>query len=325
MRSSHRILSAAIAAALLIPLGACASAGTRQAARPDLAVAPQPAGAPSAESAAPSKAAGTMTNEPAGNAPLADRMVIRNANVRLEVPKVLDAVGKVRALTARFGGVVSNLQLASDTGDGISPPQPLPGAPERIVRTGLPYNASLTILVPAAKFDAFRKEAESLGRVLSENSADEDVTQQHVDLKARLENAKAEESRLRTFFSQAKSVTDMLSIERELTRVRGDIESMTAQLASLERQAAMATLTIELVEPKPIVRPTSGIDWGFGDALTEGIQAMVGLLKAALVVVIATSPLWLAALALFFILRWRLRVRRARAAASAEVPQTPPA
>ena len=47
----------------------------------------------------------------------------------------------------------------------------------------------------------------------------------------------------------------MLAIERELARVRGDIESMTAQLTTMERQAAMATLTIELVEPKPIVRP----------------------------------------------------------------------
>ena len=72
--------------------------------------------------------------------------------------------------------------------------------------------------------------AEKLGKVLSESSADDDVTQQHVDLKARLTNAKAEEARLRTFFDQAKSVTDMLAIERELARVRGDIESMTAQL-----------------------------------------------------------------------------------------------
>jgi hypothetical protein len=318
-----RVLAAVIAASVLaVCLGGCAGGGGSasvsspgsapgsfggKVAQPEIGAAPtESAGAPSADSA-------SVPLQRTAASPLAERMVIRNGNVRLEVAKVQDAVGAIRVLTKHYGGVVAELQMASDTGDGGGTPQPLSDT-NGALRSGLPFSASVTVLVPVAKFDAFRAEAAKLGTVLSENAADSDVTQQHVDLKARLDNSKAEEARLRTFFDSAKSVTDMLSIERELARVRGDIESMTAQLASLERQAAMATLTIELVEPKPLVRPSSGIDWGFGDALTTGVQAMAGLLKAALIVAIATAPVWILALALALLIRWRLRIRRIRRA-----------
>lgn len=311
---TQRVVAATVLATVLLVTAGCGLSPSRPAGKgvaTTIAPAPQTAAVP--EAALSSSDAAKYGASPAR---ASDRMVIRNANVRLEVPKAIDAVAKLRALTARFGGVVSSLQLASDTGEQIVP-QPAPDAPDRTVSSGLPYGASVTVLVPVAKLDAFRDEAEKLGKVLSERSADEDVTQQHVDLKARLDNAKAEEARLRTFFDRAQGVNDLLAIERELARVRGDIESMTAQLASLERQAAMATLTIELVEPKPIVRPSSGIDWGFDDALTAGIQGLAGFVKVAIVVLISTSPLWIAGIAAFFLVRWRLRVRRARAEAAA--------
>jgi Flp pilus assembly protein TadB len=122
----------------------------------------------------------------------------------------------------------------------------------------------------------------------------------------------------------------MLSIERELARVRADIESMDAQIKQMERQAAQATLTVELVEPTRIVRPTNGIDWGFREALSSGIQGGVELLKWMVTAILALAPLWLMAIALFFLIRWRVRVRRARRAAAAEqatpaVEQTPQA
>ncbi len=311
---TQRVVAATVLATVLLVTAGCGLSPSRPAGKgvaTTIAPAPQTATVP--EAALSSSDAAKYGASPAR---ASDRMVIRNANVRLEVPKAIDAVAKLRALTARFGGVVSSLQLASDTGEQIVP-QPAPDAPDRTVSSGLPYGASVTVLVPVAKLDAFRDEAEKLGKVLSERSADEDVTQQHVDLKARLDNAKAEEARLRTFFDRAQGVNDLLAIERELARVRGDIESMTAQLASLERQAAMATLTIELVEPKPIVRPSSGIDWGFDDTLTAGIQGLAGFVKVAIVVLISTSPLWIAGIAAFFLVRWRLRVRRARAEAAA--------
>lgn len=318
-----RLTAALILAAVLVVGG---SAGCSLAARSErtsggsAGVAPPEsattgyAGAPSSAKDAAVGSASSPQPQVSGSAspasvPVAERLVIRNANVRLEVAKVQAALTRIRALAAAQGAVVSSLQLSSDTGGGV--PVPTDGS-GRILRSGLPYTASVTVLVPVAKFDTFRTSAEKLGTVLSEQSADDDVTQQHADLKARLANARAEEARLRTFFDKARTVNDMLSIERELARVRGDIESMTAQLDTMERQAAMATLTLELVEPQPIVRPSNGIDWGFADALTTGVQAMAGLLRAGIVMVIATAPIWIAAVALVLVVRWRLKARRSR-------------
>ena len=95
--------------------------------------------------------------------------------------------------------------------------------------------------------------------------AQSDVTQQHVDLEARLKNLQAEEVRLRRFLDKATKVSEMLVIQRELSRVRGEIESMQAQIAYLDRQTAMATLSLALSAPGALVQPTGGT-WGFSAA-----------------------------------------------------------
>jgi hypothetical protein len=345
-RFARRILALTLAAVLVATaLAGCAGTSSpsetistgptavggstsRQAGGQSLAYDSGTASAPEAAAGAAAPSAEKSTGSGGATVVSADRMVIRNASMRLEVPHVTAAVTKLRALVASYGGVVSSLQLTSDTGGGT--PIPLVGTDaQRAVPSGLPFSASVTALVPVTKYEAFRAEAEKLGTVRSEGSSDQDVTQEHADLKARLLNSRAEEARLRSFFDRAKSVTDMLSIERELARVRADIESMTAQLAVMERQAAMATLTVELVEPAAITAPANGIDWGFRESVRSGIQAGVELMKVGLTAAIALSPLWLLALVLFFVVRWRVRVRRARRDAelseAAEVPDEPAA
>lgn len=282
------------------------------------AAAAVPAGAArNASGAAPRSVAGAVAGSP-----LADRMVIRTANVRIEAAKTLDAVSALRALATRYGGVVAALEIATDEGNA---PQPAAGSSAegpasgalRGVPSGLPFSGSVTVLVPVSRFDAFRSDAERIGRVLSETSGDEDVTQQHADLAARLANARAEEARLRGFFSAAHSVSEMLAIERELTRVRGDIESMAAQLKTIERQAAMATLTIEIVQPLAVVRP-AGVDWGFSAAVTKGVRWLASIVEALIVLGISLVPPLGAAIALVLGYRSVARRVRARRAAVAE-------
>jgi hypothetical protein len=234
------------------------------------------------------------------------QLIIRNGSVRVEVGVVTSTVEAIRSLAARYGGVVSDLQLSTDNGGGIV--QPL-ATPERTLSSGLPFSASVTVLVPAARLDALRASVEKLGRVLSESSSDQDVTQEHVDLKARLQNARVEESRLRSFFAAASSVKDMLAIEKELARVRGDIESMTAQLASMDRQIAQATLTIELTQPEPLVRP-AGVDWGFGGAVTQGVQTLAAFARGLLVLAIAGSPVWILAIVGYVLIRRRRAAKK---------------
>jgi len=197
------------------------------------------------------------------------------------------------------------MQVATDSGSPIY----------RYQDTGSPSDGAallgyVVVRVPADKFEAFVAEVSALGTVRYEAETSDDVTQQHVDLSARLENLRAEEKRLREFFSAAKDVKDMLAIEQELSRVRGEIESLDAQVKFLERQAAMATVTIDLNEPQPIVRP-GGENWGFGDAVTTGFRGAAGAIQLIIIVVITMLPFLAIALVFFYVIRAIVRKRRA--------------
>jgi hypothetical protein len=241
----------------------------------------------------------------------ADRLIVRSKTLRLEVESTSETVDAIRALTKEHDGVIADMQVATDTEDWLYRYDESGYA----VGDGAALRGWVTVRVPAEGFEAFIDAAMALGTVKYQSEASEDVTQQHVDMAARLENLKAEEARLREFFDAAKNVTEMLSIEQELSRVRGEIESLDAQVKYLERQAAMATVTIELTEPRDIVRP-EGESWGFADAVTAGFRGAAGVVKIAITFVIATAPLWGVALIAFFVIRTIVRRRRAKRGAA---------
>lgn len=241
----------------------------------------------------------------AGTAPESDRMIIRSKRLRLEVTSTADTVDAIRSLAATHGGTVTNLQVASDTDE-----------PVYYYERSSDYSSGalrgwVTVRLPAESLEAFFTEATRLGTVKYQSEAADDVTQEHVDLAARLANLRAEEARLREFFDSAKNVTEMLAIEQELSRVRGEIESLDAQVKYLERQAALATVTIELIEPKDLVRP-DGESWGFADAVTNGFRGAAGVVKIAITFIIATAPIWAFGIVVFLTIRAIVRHRRTR-------------
>jgi len=236
--------------------------------------------------------------------PKPERLVISNASMSIEVKGLDGAVSAVRALATRHDATISDLSvnagtertvaLESGSGDGS---QITPGV------------ATVTLRVPAAKLAAAQRDAATLGRVVAQTASESDVTQQHVDMAARLKNLRAEERRFRSFLKRATTVSEMLKIEKQLSRVRGDIESMQAQLEYLERQAALATLTITLSEPGSLVSPAAG-GWGFSAAVRDGVRAAAEVTRGLITVVLASSPLLLLVLlAVFFI---GMLVRRSR-------------
>lgn len=287
-----------------------------------------PAGAPSAVSpGTPSRDSATSSNsgfsadavKTSGSATV-QKLVIVNKTVRIETSSVDAAIARVRALAARDGGDISSLLVSTSTDQPIYP-QPLAGQETATDNSSVPLKASITVRVPSAKADAFLTSVAGLGRVLFQSQSAEDVTQQHVDMTARLANMKAEEARLRQLFAKATRVSDMLAIEQELTRVQGEIESMQAQIAYLENQAALATVTIELQEPTPIGSP-SGTDWGVATAFTDSIRAFVQTMNGIIVLLGPVLALLVfvgvpVALVVWLVRMWFRRRRAARAATAA--------
>lgn len=241
-----------------------------------------------------------------------ERMIIRSKTLRLEVESTTSAIEDLRAMVKTHGGMIQDLQVATGTDDRLYRYD----EQGSVAGDGAALRGWVTVRIPAESFDAFIDQAITLGEVKFQAEDSEDVTQQHVDLSARLTNLRAEEERLRQFFDAAKNVEDMLAIETELNRVRQEIESLDAQVKYLERQTAMATVTIELTEPEPVVRP-QGDDWGFADAVTSGIRGAADVLTFLIAFFIGSAPLWIGGLIVFFIVRAVIRNRKKRAAAPA--------
>ncbi len=248
-----------------------------------------------------------------------ERLIIRTKTLRLEVEETTEAMEDIRELTGTYSGTVSNLQVATDSDEPLYRYNEN-GVPEG---DGTALRAWITVRIPTDQYEDFVAAVAGLGDVKFQSEAASDVTQEHVDLSARLENLRAQEVRLREFFEAADDVEDMLAVEQELGRVRGEIESLDAQVTYLERQAAMATITVELTEPRPVVRP-GGESWGFVEAITNGVRGAAALVTGLLTVLIAATPLVVAGAVVFFVVRAVMRRRRASAAPSASAGPAAP-
>ena len=183
----------------------------------------------------------------------AQRKVISSAFVAIEIDGVPEATAQVRVIAESLGGFVE--QLSSS------------GEPQN-------QHATMTVRVPQDQFSQALEQIEALGTVQSRNIGSEDVSEQFIDLEARLKSALSEEQSLLSLLERAGVVSEILAIERELFRVRSEIERFQGQLNFLERRVDLATIHVSLFSPEPkLGEPPSAslsIDVpGVGDSLAE--------------------------------------------------------
>ncbi len=207
-------------------------------------------------------------------------MVIRTGNATIEVDSLERAVADVRALATRVGGFVAGTDL--ETG-----------------RQAVP-TATLELKIPAARFDEALSGLRPIGKLERVEVTAEDVGEEFVDVSARMENARRLEQRLVTLLaSRTGKLSDVLAVERELARVREDIERYEGRLRYLRAHAATSTLSVEVHQPYPVVG-TAGTSV-VGSAFTQAWRnfvSVVALLIQSLGVVVPLAALavlgWLA-------------------------------
>lgn len=182
-------------------------------------------------------------------------------------------------------------------------------------RPGAPRSINGTLRIPSSRFDAALAELRQLGRVTEESQNAEDVTATVADLDARLSNSRVIEKRLTEVLqSRTGNVGDVLEVEREIARVRGEIEQMEAERKQLERRIEYATLTLEIVEERaaalnlgPVPIPTR-----LRLAIADGIASAATSMLAVTLMLLRTGPaLLLWALILAPPVWWMLRRRSA--------------
>ncbi len=212
-----------------------------------------------------------------------ERLVVKRKTLRLAVKDVNAAMEAAGRIAAENGGFTVNAFVSSSDDP---PVYPLREGREIQAR---PFTGNITVKVPVEKFTAAVSAFKKLGNLRSEYESAEEVTEQHIDMTARLRNLKRQEEQYLSFFKAATKVEEMLKVETQLSRVRGEIESLEAQVDYLEKSAAMATITLELFEPGSVAAPL--VRWGLKDALITAVRSFVAVVNFMIIAVGALAPL----------------------------------
>ena len=158
-----------------------------------------------------------------------DRQIVRNGQMVVEVTQLDAARTRFEQATASLAGHV----VTSRSED---------------------KRAELLVRVPAARLHALMDSVSTLGDVEMRRVTSADVTDQLVDLEARLGAVRATRDRLRQLLERADEVQDVIAVERELGRVQADLESLEARLQLLRGQVAMSELSVRLRQ-EPVLGP----------------------------------------------------------------------
>ncbi|APZ94785.1 DUF4349 domain-containing protein [Fuerstiella marisgermanici] len=190
------------------------------------------------------------------------RMIIRNGELAWKTADRTATGTRIRAAAQRSGGYLSG---------------------EHETRSEHRIDNYLTVRVPADRFEPLLADvSDGVDHFDTRQISATDVTDQFVDLDARLRVKKDTETRYRELLSEARNVDEVLKVERELSKLRGDIEAMEGKWNLLKNQAAMSTLTIRYYE---ITSVSNHFTDRFADSLRLGWLGIVEF-------VIAIAVMW---------------------------------
>lgn len=191
-------------------------------------------------------------------------MVIRTATLRIIVKEFGNVRPTVEAVVSQFGGFVDRLSVDADSATARS-------------LTG-------SLRVPADRIVAALDRLRQLGQVVEDGQGSEDVTDQIVDLDARLASARATEQRLTDLLkNRTGRLSDVLSVERELARVRLDIERLDAEKTNTTRRVTYATIAIQISEERKQGLETGALPLSTrirvaaADGVAAAIESLVGI------------------------------------------------
>ena len=230
-----------------------------QGAASDHAEAPKFAAADTAAPAPP----GDSSAAPGANArTVIPQMIIRTGMATVRVDSLEKAMGQVEQLARRLGGYVANTSVQSGS--------------ENL------RQASMELKIPAERWGQALGGLKPIGKLESQQTITEDVGEEYVDVTARMANARRLEARLVELLgTRTGKLDDVLAVERELARVREEIERYEGRLRFLRTRAAVSTLRVQLHEPSPVLEPgQSPILDAFREAWRNFVRFTAGLIAS---------------------------------------------
>ncbi|MEP6847263.1 MAG: DUF4349 domain-containing protein [Acidobacteriota bacterium] len=231
------------------------------------------------------------------NAPLTiDRKIIRNADLNLEADSPETSLQKITAIAESKGGFVVESQESSSD-----------------VKTTEHDTITMSVRVPSDKFNEALGEIRNAGnRVLVENVKGQDVTEEFIDIEARLKAEKALETQFIDIMKRANSVAEALNVQRELAGVRGEIEKIEGRKRFLENQSSLSTIKIRLQTPTVFSTSSTGFVYRLTQSFSTGFDFALNFILGLVTLFVAVLPFAvLIGLPGFFIMRylWRRQSR----------------
>ena len=212
-----------------------------------------------------------LTNE------AADRKIIRNADITMEVDSTTDAQHRVTSIAESHGGFVVTSEAKQR--ENIDPSK----------RT---LDIKLVVRIPSNQFGVALDEIKKLAGNLSEaNVTGQDVTEDFIDLEARIKTQKALELQFVEIMKQARKVEDALEVQRQIAEVRTEIEQLEGRKRFLENRSNLSTLTVNIRAPKAIAVNPTGFRHTLRDAVSDSLELASGMLIFFVRTVIVLLPI----------------------------------
>lgn len=245
--------------------------------------------------------AGNKAMDSYGQAAQTERIVIKNANLRIVVDTPLESMSAITSMASAYGGyVVNSRTYKTTTESGKEVPE-----------------AEITIRVNAANLDEVLEKIRALVKdpatdILSENVTGQDITLEYVDLQSRLATYEQTEKALLRLQENADKTEDVLNILTRLNDIRQQIESLKGQIKYYDESSKLSAVYVQLIARAGIDPLTIG-GWQPLGVARDAVQALINigkfLVNTLIVLVIVVLPLFLI---FFFPVRWIYRKIRQR-------------
>jgi len=219
-----------------------------------------------------------------------NRIVLKDTNLSLQVENVSKVIIEVEETASKLGGFMVDSSLS--TPEGAS-------------------SGSITVRVPSnRRLEALKSFRKMAVKVVSENITGQDVTDEYVDLDARLAVLNTTKVKFETILSSAVRIEDMLNVQRELINLQSQIDQLVGQQKYLQQSAKLSRITVSLSTDELALPYAPDNAWRPGVVFKTAVRTLIGSLRdiiSAVIWVVVYSPFWLPLLlGLWYLKRHRL-------------------
>jgi hypothetical protein len=328
----RRLLGFVVVAAVLVGLG-CSSDATKGLAKKDKAKAKGTPRRASQEEARFANAEvdektevehAKQEKEPAAKDKAAQRPAPAGAKKPVAISRKIIYTGKIALVAEDFDKAEEKFRELIDEYKGYIAGSDVSRVP------GEPQHGTWTVRIPADRSDAFRADLRNVGKLVHSKLDSQDVTDQYFDTQAEQTNLEVREKALRGLYDKTianAKLTDLLEVDRELARVRGEINTLKGRLQRWDKLVAYATYTVTIDERRSTEEaPAAPFGIVAGERFGDSLSGLTAFGRFLLLFFIILSP-WLVLLAVILVPVWLVVRRKTRPVLATLAPaeQSPPA